>query len=60
MRNSATAAMAKVFGTHCGIAHYGKGLISIFHQFFASIDKVFILGGSLGARLQFHEVLRFS
>ena len=32
---------------------------SIFHEFFASIDKIFILGGKLMTRLQFYEVLRF-
>ena len=35
----------------CETARYGKGSISIFQQFFASIDKVFILGGRLGTRL---------
>ena len=33
------------------IAKYGKVLISIFQQFFASINKVFILDGRLGSRL---------
>ena len=27
---------------------YGKGLISIFKEFFASINKIFILAGGLG------------
>ena len=35
----------------CEIASYGKSLISIVQQFFASIDKIFILEGSLGTRL---------
>ena len=39
------------------IAHNEK--ISIFHHF-ASINKIFILGGRLGTRLYFYEVLRFS
>ena len=40
--------------------HYGKSLISIFQEFFASIDKMFNLGGRLGTRLSFYEVFRFS
>ena len=35
----------------CEIAKYVKVLISIFRQFFASINKVFILGGRLDTRL---------
>ena len=35
----------------CEIAKYGKVLISIFHQFFASINKIFISKGRLGTRL---------
>ena len=35
----------------CETAHYGKSSISIFQQLFASIDKIFILGGRLGTRL---------
>ena len=31
----------------CEIPHYGK----TFQQFFASIDKIFILGGRLGSKL---------
>ena len=31
--------------------------ISLFKESFASIDKVFFLGGKLGTRLYFHEVL---
>ena len=41
----------------CEIAYYGKGSISIFKKCLASIDKIFVLGGSLGSRLYFHEVL---
>ena len=33
------------------IAHYEKGLIAIFEQFFASIKKILILAGRLGTRL---------
>ena len=35
----------------CKTEHYGKSSISIFQQFFASIDTIFILGGKLGTRL---------
>ena len=28
--------------------HYGKGLISVFQEFFASIGKIFNLAGGLG------------
>ena len=35
----------------CEIAHYGKVVISIFQQFFASINKMFVLGGGLWTRL---------
>ena len=44
---------------YCEIPHYGKILISIFRQFLASIDKVFILGGRLGTRIKFYEDFRF-
>ena len=33
------------------IAHYGKSSISVLLEFFASIDKIFILGGRIGTRL---------
>ena len=33
------------------IAHYEKSLISIFKESYASIDKIFFLGGRLGTRL---------
>ena len=32
----------------CEIGHYGKSLISIFKESFASIDKIFFLGGTPG------------
>ena len=35
----------------CEIVHYGKNSISIFEEFFASIDKIFILAGRLDTRL---------
>ena len=44
----------------CEMEKYGKVLISSFQQFFASINKTFILGGRLGTRLSFYEILRFS
>ena len=37
----------------------GKKLISLFQQFFADIDKIFHLGGRLGTRLKFNEILGF-
>ena len=40
--------------------HYGKSLISVFEEFFASISKIFILSERLDTRLSFYKVLRFS
>ena len=40
----------------CEIGHSGKSLISLFQEFFASIDKAFILAGGVGARLSFYEI----
>ena len=37
-----------------------KSLISVFQEFFASINKIFILVERLGTRLLFYEVLRIS
>ena len=34
----------------CEIAHYRKRSIFIFHEFFASTDKIFVSGGGLGTR----------
>ena len=31
----------------CEAAHYGKSVISVFQELFASIDKIFILAGRL-------------
>ena len=39
------------FWISCGVAHSGKGLISVFREFSASIGKNFILAGGLGTRL---------
>ena len=36
--------------------HYGKSLISVVKEFFASIDKILILGERLGTRLSFYGV----
>ena len=44
----------------CEIAPYGKSPISVFQEFFASIDKILILGAGLSTRLQFYGVLRSS
>ena len=40
--------------------HYGKSLISVFQEFFASINNIFILAGRLGIRLLFYEVCTLS
>ena len=42
------------------IAHYGESSISIFQEFFASIDETFILRGRKSTRMQFYEVLKLS
>ena len=39
------------FWFSCELVHYGKSLNSIFHEFFASIDKIWILGGRMSTRL---------
>ena len=52
-----TTTMDKIFDKldklwfSCEIVHYGKSLNSIFQEFFASIDKIWILGGRLSTRL---------
>ena len=47
--------MDKIFETnssfHVKKAHYGKSSIFIFHEFFASIDKIFIWGIRLDTKL---------
>ena len=40
--------------------HYGKGFIAIFRDFFASINKGFVLTGGMGTRPLFFEVYIFS
>ena len=42
----------------CGIPHYGRVLVSIFQQLFASVGEIFILGGRLCGGFKFYEVLR--
>ena len=37
-------------------AHYGKSLIAIFQDFFASTIKIFLLSGGLNTTLSFSEV----
>ena len=44
----------------CEIAKYGKNLIAIFEEFFATIGKILILVGGLGTRLSFCEVYTLS
>ena len=39
-----------------GIADYGKSLISVFQEVFASLENVFILAGTLGTRLSFYKI----
>ena len=49
----------EVFQTNsssCEIMHYGKCLIAIFRDFYASINKVIMLVVGLGTRLSFYEV----
>ena len=41
---------------HMKIDHYQKSLISVFQEFFASINKIFILAGRLGTSLSIYEV----
>ena len=38
------------------IGCYWRFLISVFEEFFASIDKTLILAGGLGTRLSIYEV----
>ena len=44
----------------CEMVHYGKSLVFIFHEFFVFIDKILVLGASLGTRLSFYGGLGFS
>ena len=48
----------KLFGTNSSfeIVHYRKSLISIFQEFFFSINKILIFAGTLGARPSFYGV----
>ena len=49
--------MAKIFDTNSSFhVKYGKSSIYVFQEFFASINKTFILEGRLGARLLFYEI----
>ena len=47
-------------GFSWGIAHCGKGLISGFQEFFAGINKIFVLEVRLSTILSFYQVLRLS
>ena len=40
----------------CEVAHYGKSSISIFQDFFASTNKIFISGGGLSTKLSSMKV----
>ena len=44
----------------CEIVHYVKSLISVFEEFFASINKILILAGRLATRISFYDVYTFS
>ena len=39
----------------CEIVQHGKSLITAFQEFFASIDKTFVLAARVGTRLSFYE-----
>ena len=52
--------MGKIFETTSSFqVKYGKNLISIFQELFASIDKILILGGRLGIRLSSCHSIQF-
>ena len=38
------------------MAHFGKSLVAIFRDFFASIGGILILVGGMGNELSFYEV----
>ena len=40
----------------CEVAHCRQGLIAIFWDFVATINKIFILAGGLGTRLLLYEI----
>ena len=42
----------------CGMPPYEGSSVSIFQEFFASVDRILILGAGLGTGLQFYGVLR--
>ena len=41
---------------HMKIAQHGKSLLSVFQEFYASINNIFILPWRLGTRLSFYEM----
>ena len=41
------------------MTHYEKSSVSIFKGLFASIDKIFVLGGKLSSRLNLFKCLKF-
>ena len=50
----------KAFERNSGFAPEEKSSSSIFHEFLASIEKVFILAGRLCTSLEVEQVLRFT
>ena len=49
----------KCLQSSCEIGNYGKSLISVFQEFSASINKIFILAVTMSTRLLFYEVFKF-
>ena len=49
-----------LYKSMCEIAHYGKTLVSVFQEFFASVNKTFILAGRLSTWLSFYEIYTLS
>ena len=41
------------------VRYYGIGLMSVFQEFFTSLNKIFNLPERLGSNLSFHENLRY-
>ena len=61
--NSSPTTIHKIFETNSSFmwnSALRKKFNFYFQQFFASIAKIFILGGKLDTRLKFYKILRFS
>ena len=59
-RDNNSQNICEQFKVSSDIAHNGKGLISVFAEFFASINKNFHLRGRLGTWLSLCEVYTLS